>query len=56
MAEKTMMSEALESESCPGEKLVHVWFRLMLEPGGGAEQHAGMCGGVKGSWTEKDIW
>lgn len=34
---------------------MHVSFRLILESGGGSEQEAGMCDGVKGSWTEKGI-
>lgn len=50
-----MMLKALESESCPGEKLVHASFRLILESGGGSEQQTGMFDGVKGSWTEKGI-
>lgn len=50
-----MMLEALEGKSCPGEKLVHVSFRLILESGGGSEQQPGICDGVKGSWTEKGI-
>lgn len=48
-----MMLKALESASCPGEKMMQVSFRPVLESGGGSEQQAGMCDGVKGSWTEK---
>lgn len=51
-----IMLKTLEIESCPGENLMHVSFRLILESGGGSEQEAGMCDDVKGSWTEKGIW
>lgn len=50
-----IMLKTLDIESCPGENLMHVSFRLILESGGGSEQKAGMCDGVKGSWTEKGI-